>query len=384
MAYNVKFLKGASAEYSVLENKDMNTFYYVDNKDLYLGTIKLSNGEDLAAAILRVAENETDIANLQKDIAGLTGGEGSNGTISTMISDAIDALRTELKADYEAKIKVNTDAVAQNAKDIDAIEADYLKAADKAELAASIKAIADDYLVEADKTELSGKIAGNTAAINTLNGDDTVEGSVAKEVKDAINAFATAMTDNGTYDTFAELVNYVETHGGEATQMAGAISALETKVGEKSVKAQIEEAIAAENLAQYATDADLEVEKARIKANEDDIAALELLIGSTGEGSSVVELIATAKEEAIAAAAKDASDKDVVVLKDAKEYADGLAGNYATAAQGTLASTALQPSMVKTAAYAEVADFDAAGSSANALTAAKNYTDAALTWGTIA
>ena len=188
MAYNVKFLKGASAEYSVLENKDMNTFYYVDNKDLYLGTIKLSNGEDLAAAILRVAENETDIANLQRDIAGLTGGEGNNGTISTMISDAINALRTELKADYEAKIKVNTDAVAQNAKDIDAIEADYLKAADKAELAASIKAIADDYLVEADKTELSGKIAGNTAAINTLNGDDTVEGSVAKEVKEHFQA----------------------------------------------------------------------------------------------------------------------------------------------------------------------------------------------------
>ena len=108
-----------------------------------------------------------------------------------------------------------------------------------------------------------------------------LKGSVAKEVKDAINAFATAMTDNGTYDTFAELVNYVETHGGEATQMAGAISALE-KLEKKSVKTQIEEAIAAENLAQYATDADLEVEKLRIKANEDDIAALELLIGATG------------------------------------------------------------------------------------------------------
>lgn len=384
MAYNVKFLKGANAEYSVLENKDMNTFYYVDNKDLYLGTIKLSNGEDLAAAILRVAENESDILKLQQDIAGLTGGEGNNGSISKMIDDAIAALRTELKADYEAKIKVNADA-------IDAIEADYLKAADKTELsgkitenANAIKAIADDYLKAADKTELNGKIAGNTAAINTLNGDDTVEGSVAKEVKDAINAFATAMTDNGTYDTFAELVNYVETHGGEATAMAGAISALETKVGEKSVKTQIDEAIAAENLAQYATDADLEVEKARIKANEEDIAALEVLIGATGEGSSVVELIEEAKEEAIEAAAQDASDKDAVVLTNAKAYADGLAGNYATAAQGTLASTALQPSMVKGAAYAEVSDFDAAGSSANALTAAKNYTDAALTWGTIA
>ena len=177
MAYNVKFLKGTLEAYNGLATKDVNTFYYA-GQDLFLGEIKLSNGADLAAAILRIAENESDIVNLQKDIQALTGGE--TGSISGLIEAAVSAAKTELRKE----IKANSDA-------IDAIEADYLKAADKTELANSIKAISDDYLKGSDKTELEGKIKTNTDAIAVLNGDDTVEGSVAKEVKDAINAFST-------------------------------------------------------------------------------------------------------------------------------------------------------------------------------------------------
>lgn len=102
-----------------------------------------------------------------------------------------------------------------------------------------------------------GAVAANTAAIATLNGDADVEGSVDKKINDAINAFATEVTENNTIDKFAELVSYVATHGEEAAGMAIAIDALETKVGEKSVKTQIEDAIAAESLDQYATDDDL-------------------------------------------------------------------------------------------------------------------------------
>ena len=35
MAYNVKFLKGTAAQYTGLATKDVNTFYYIDGKDLY-------------------------------------------------------------------------------------------------------------------------------------------------------------------------------------------------------------------------------------------------------------------------------------------------------------------------------------------------------------
>lgn len=68
-------------------------------------------------------------------------------------------------------------------------------------------------------------------------------------------------------------------------------------------------------------------------------------------GDSAVDLtnyatkteVATAKSEAISTAASDATSKANQALANAKSYADGLADNYATAAQGSKADTALQP-----------------------------------------
>jgi hypothetical protein len=47
MAYNVKFKKGTQTKYDALTTKDEDTFYHIDN-NVYLGEIKLSNGEDVA------------------------------------------------------------------------------------------------------------------------------------------------------------------------------------------------------------------------------------------------------------------------------------------------------------------------------------------------
>lgn len=90
-------------------------------------------------------------------------------------------------------------------------------------------------------------------------------------------------------------------------------------------------------------------------------------------------------------------------LQSAKEYADGLAGNYATAAQGAKADTALQQADITesatngnitvkgtdvpvhglgSAAYTESSAYEVAGAAATAESNAKAYTDAALTWGT--
>lgn len=453
MAYNVKFLKGTAAAFGSA-TKDLNTFYYVDEKDLYLGNIKLSNAEEIAAAIVRIGAIEADylktadktalqnaIDDINEELGALTGSE-SGQSISQMIKTAVD----ELDNDLQPQITANANA---------------------------IKAVADDYLKGADKTELEGKIKANTDAITLLNGDDQTEGSVAKEVKDAINAFATAVTENGTYDTFAELVNYVETHGGEAAEMASAIDALETKVGEKTVALQISEAIAAENLDQYATDTELGAltEVVNGKAAQSEVNTISGKV-STLEGKVDVEkvstAIATAKSEATkhaddAIAALDADVKSAeveagkglqvqVVEVDgkittvaisgnydnkydvkgaaataetnakahadtvagtaetnakayAKEYADGLAGNYATAEQGTKAESALQAADITiggangtiavkgtdvavkglgSAAYAATTAFDAAGSASTAEANAKAYVDTALTWGTIA
>lgn len=135
MAYNVKFLKGTAAQYNGLaSNKDANTFYYVDNKDLYLGSIKLSNAEDLAAAIVRIAANETHIGNvltlstaeksnlvgavneIKAEIAALTGGE--TGGITEMIKAVtgdLTNLTTEAKSSLVAAINELDAAIDANA-----------------------------------------------------------------------------------------------------------------------------------------------------------------------------------------------------------------------------------------------------------------------------
>ena len=72
MAYNVKFLKGTASSYAGLANKDVNTFYYIDGKDLYLGNVKLSNGSDLTAAISRITASEEEIASIKTALGNLT------------------------------------------------------------------------------------------------------------------------------------------------------------------------------------------------------------------------------------------------------------------------------------------------------------------------
>lgn len=155
----------------------------------------------------------------------------------------------------EDAIKEQSSSILKNSTDI-ANEIVARESADKTNSDA-INAIILDYLKNEDKTELQNQITANKNNIDKLNGDSTVDGSVDKKINDAINAFSTEITDNGAIDKFAELVEYVNEHGGEAAEMATAIETLETKVGEKSVAVQISEAIIAENLDQYATDADL-------------------------------------------------------------------------------------------------------------------------------
>lgn len=109
--------------------------------------------------------------------------------------------------------------------------------------------------------------------------------------------------------------------------------------------------------------------------------------------------VSTAKSQAISTASGDATTKANKALSDAKSYADGLAENYATAAQGAKADTALQKASITSgatngsiavggtdvavkglgsAAYVATTAFDAAGvaeSKVNALSAGQVTTN---------
>ena len=144
---------------------------------------------DNAAAIVKNAEDITAINDKIGEVA-----EGK--TVAEMISDAQTAATyddTQVKADIQA----NVDA-------IDAIEADYLKAADKTELSdaigaektraegieeglrTDIDAIKGDYLKASDKEALQTQI-------NTIMNNPDAEGAI-----NSINEFTAYVTEHGT------------------------------------------------------------------------------------------------------------------------------------------------------------------------------------------
>ena len=254
---------------SITEAKDLVTKEYVDSQ-----TTTLKNGQ-VATNTSNITKNETAIATLRSDIQT---GETINdfGAVETALAGkqaAGDyATKTEAQGYADAKDtaiadakKAGTDAQAS----VDALTAENGAITKNTAAIAALEAASATYETKTDATAklteakgytdalANGQVKTNKEAIATLNGDSTVEGSVDKKITDAINDFSTKVTDNSTIDTFKELVDYVGTHGGEAAEMASAIDALETKVGEKSVQVQISEAITTANLDQYATDTEL-------------------------------------------------------------------------------------------------------------------------------
>ena len=74
-----------------------------------------------------------------------------------------------------------------------------------------------------------------------ING--TGEGTVDELVNDKINDFATKISDDGTINSFKELIDYAATHGNEFAEVVADITDLQELVGETSVQNQIEQAI---------------------------------------------------------------------------------------------------------------------------------------------
>lgn len=90
---NVLFKKGLQAGYDGLTSKVATTFYYTtDEKNLYLGDVKISNAKDLEAAITRITTNEANIKALQDLTKKLDGDTTVDGSVRKLIADAITAI----------------------------------------------------------------------------------------------------------------------------------------------------------------------------------------------------------------------------------------------------------------------------------------------------
>ena len=294
--------------------------------------------------------------------------------------------------------------IAQEVAKVDA------KAADNAAdiLAHDTRLTAAEGKIEAlekgtyDDTEVRNLIAGNTteigkntAAITTLNGGADVTGSVAHTATTIAAAKVAEIVAgaNADFDTLKEIADWILNDTTGAADMANDIKALENKMAGidttvvAKIAAEIEAALKVDGADKYALASDLTSLATRVKTLED-------------AGYQNAEQVGSAIDTKIAALKLadnyDAKGAAATAEANAKAYSDGLAKNYATAAQGAKADSALQASDVVTgtvngtinvkgnsvavhglgtAAYTNVEAYDAAGTAATALTDAKTYTD---------
>lgn len=232
----------------------------VDGKDL----IATSEIERLATL-----KNYDDTA-----LAGrVTTAEGKITALET--ESAKHALKTEVEA-VDAKFADYNTTVAQKAIDdaqdarIKAIEDDYLVEADIAnfETKENVKKVADDLAAyvesndealasvkataEAARTEdeVNSQIDTKITALNLgttyepIGAEDRAKAYVdgkftdanlaqyttEQEVKDIVDGVIAGAADKDTYNSLTKLVDYIDAHGGEATEMASAIETLEGDV----------------------------------------------------------------------------------------------------------------------------------------------------------
>ena len=298
-------------------------------------TIANKNKEDIAAinnaetGILAQAKGyaDTEVAKVQGEVDALEGyvGTFTHATAKTVV-EYVDAKTTGIATD--ATVNALTDRVTQAEKDIDAIEADYLKAADKTELEGKITAaetavatekaraegiegglrtdvdaIKGDYLKGADKTELAEAIAdeaeraagveeGLAARIKAVEDD-----YLTSEDKDALQTQINTIMNNpdaeGAINSINEFTQYVKDHGTIAEGMRTDINKNKEDIAANAKAIADHEAAAAQA---YATKAELANEKAALQAEidtdvkvvADDLAELEGVV--TGLGNTKADI----------------------------------------------------------------------------------------------
>lgn len=247
---------------------------YVDAK-----TKGIASDAKLAELTEKVTANTNSIKGINTSLA-------DGGAISNAIAEAKQAgtdAATAVSTLENGQVKKNTEAIAainnadtgilKQAKTYadgkDATITAAQTAADKAQaaidtLAGKVGTVAKDKTVVQmiqdaqaaatyDDAAVKADIKKNADAIGVLNGTSAVDGSVDKKVADAINEFSTKISDNGTVDTFKELIDYAATHKDEYSTLSGDVqkntAAIATLNGDGtgSVDKKVADAIAAIN-----------------------------------------------------------------------------------------------------------------------------------------
>ena len=368
MAMNVSFKKGLKA--ALPSTRDANTFYYVsDEFALYLGDHLISNevtAAQFTALTNRVSAIETAdfqtqinaILETLKSIATSDTVQAINDRLAEVEKDYLtSADKKELQDEIDADVKVVTDYIAAN-------EAAWSEKTDISGLEQRMTAV--EGVADAAQTaqEVSDAIDAKLAAANL--GQYTTE----QEVKDIVDGVIKTATDKDTLDSLVELVEYIDTHSGEATQMATSIGVLEGKVSslEQAPAAGIGSTdISNWNSTKTTVDTNKATwDKAGTALQAADKAELEGKISAKADAAT-----AALKSEVEAVDAKFADYTKTTDLGDlaTKDEADLNLDQYAKTAdisadiaKGVAAKEVTDT--LKSAAFAETTAFDAAGAAA--------------------
>lgn len=271
---NTSLAEGGSVSNAIADAKKAGTDAATAVSALETGKVK-ANTEAIAA----INNAETGILKQAKDYAD---GKDTAIAAAKKAGDDAAAAVTTLK---NSEVKANADAITAINTKIGTIPdgKTVAQAIEDAKTAATY-----------DDTGVKELIKNNKDAIDVLNGGDTVNGSVAKSVKEAINDFATKISDDGTVNTFKELVDYVAAHGSEYTAAIADIAANKSAIktlngtGAGSVSKAVNDAIDGLHIGDYAKSAD--VENTYVKKNGTDrlfTAAEATKLAGIAEGAQV-------------------------------------------------------------------------------------------------
>lgn len=393
MAYNVNFLKGTAQSFADLAVKSKNTFYYIDEKDLYIGDVKLTNGEDLLAAVDRITVNEADIKVIKAQLDDLTGNEGGG---DSSVTDLISALQLRI-ASVEGALEAETQRAT----------------AAEQELSQSISGFNEDLnalsqLVNSNETDIEKKVADlladvqkNTQGVTTLQGAlDSVGGKIVANE----NNIKTLQGD------ISDLEGIIDGLVGTDTDKSIRAIAIEVLVEQLLADGNTENFETLQQLAAWLADHPEEVAEMNlaIQTNARVIENLNGLVQSHDQAlvelQSKIDELNSSENGALAQAKAYTDEKVAEVSNRLSNHIDTTSATLETLltdvdknkqdiqaiinpSSGLLAQAQAKLQELKdslgTAAYKNVEDFDAAGSAAAALAEAKSYTDAALTWGQI-
>ena len=309
------------------------------------------------AALKALAQKVQSSYALQKDLTALServndlvtaGGEPNklegikvNGALLTLTDKIADILIQESTANGNISVN-NVDVPIHGLAALA-----YKSEVSESDLAASLKAILDAKAKQAD--------------LDTLTG--TGEGSISKMIDAAINKFATDVTDDDVVNSYKELIDWVATHGPEATQMASGISENKTAIANlKTLVGTLPEGATSTTVVAYITEA---------------INALS--IGDYAKTTEVTAAINTA----LAAYAKT-SDVNTSLAQKADKVANATNGHFAGLdANGNLTDSGKKASDFVAAEAGKRLMTDAEGSKLGGIAAGATKVEASTTNGNV-